>query len=182
MIRMARSVTLQVVVALVVLGVGACGGSPVPEMQASKVPAAETSPQAQCPPDLTAPIYVRMCPDARVSADGKVEPGSVPLLEQPGAHDVIIMVTGAAPTCAFPSCRDASCPAQDALTGYWAAENLASQKCVRDLITSVGGTSTDESFWLIDVLVATLTWEQIQVVATHPHVLDIESNQGGPPP
>ena len=62
------------------------------------------------------------------------------------------------------------------------SENLESQRCVRDLIDDVGGSSDAESFWLVDAFVATLTWEQIQAVAASPQVVQIEPDSGGAPP
>jgi hypothetical protein len=139
----------------------------------------ETTAQAQCPPDVSLPIPTRICPAARESGTSKLM-GQFP---QDGSPIVVVVgVSGGAPVCDVGSCRDGNCPQQMAIWDYWAAENFASQRCVRDLIESVGGTSTPERFWIVDMLVATLTWEQIQAVATHPHVTSIEPNQGGPPP
>jgi hypothetical protein len=146
--------------------------------QTSAGTAAETTAQAQCPPDVSLSIPTRICPTAREPGAGKLD-GQ---FAQDGSPiDVIIVVSGAATVCEIASCRG-GCPEQTLVTDYWAAENFASQKCVRDLIDSVGGASTPERFWIVDAFVATLTWEQIQVVATHPHVVDIAPNLGAPPP
>jgi hypothetical protein len=53
---------------------------------------------------------------------------------------------------------------------------------VRELIVSLGGTPHDDVFWSVNAFVADLTWAQIQIVATHPDVVSIVSNVGGPPP
>jgi hypothetical protein len=175
---------LAVVVGSAALGAGSCGGGGAGSMTAaatvtdtSSASAVEDVAQAQCPPDVILPIPPRVCPTSRDLGAGKLQ-GQFP---KDGPVDVMISVSGAAPVCAVPVCRG-GCPAQTTLTDYWAAENFATQKCVRDLIDAVGGTSTPEQFWLVDALVATLTWEQIQIVATHPHVLEIDPNVGGPPP
>ena len=49
-----------------------------------------------------------------------------------------------------------------------AGGDFASQRCVRDLIASLGGAADPAAMWLIDTFGATLTWEQIQAVAAHP--------------
>jgi hypothetical protein len=95
----------------------------------------------------------------------------------------MIQVKGGAVISPLPSCtsRTASCPETDRLIALWQAENLASQRCVRALIVDVGGTiPSAEIFWLIDAFVANLTWTQVQIVATHPDVVYIESNQVAP--
>jgi hypothetical protein len=179
---MARTSWAAVLVAA--SSVAACDGAalPIAGTPAAMTPAAMTSDvtaQTQCPPDVSLPIPTRTCPTAR-------EPGASKLMgqfPQDGSPvEVIIQVSGAAPVCDIGSCRDGSCPQFMAITDYWEAENFASQKCVRDFIDAVGGTSTPERSWLVDMVVATLTWEQIQIVATHPHVTDIEPNIGNPPP
>jgi len=151
-----------------------CGSGVSPGASATSDVVAQT----QCPPDVTLPIPTRTCPAARDSGTGKLQ-GTFP---KDGSSVVVMVgVSGAAPVCAVPECRG-GCPEQTALTDYWAAENFASQKCVRDMIAAVGGSATDERFSIVDAIVATLTWEQIQMVATHPHVVSIEPNAGGPPP
>jgi hypothetical protein len=137
----------------------------------------DTTAQAQCPPDITLPIPTRTCPATRDSGAGKLM-GRLP---QDGSPIVVMVsVSGAAPGCPIAACG--GCPEPTSIYDYWAAENFASQKCVRDLITAVGGTVTDERFWIVDALIATLTWDQIQVVATRPHVTSIEPNETGSPP
>jgi hypothetical protein len=102
-----------------------------------------------------------------------------------GAVEVLITVKGGAMVTPLPTCPDrgTSCPAADAKTSEWMAENLQSQKCVRELIVSLGGTPHAEVFWLVNDFVAELTWAQIQNVATHPDVVSIAPNVAttGPP-
>jgi hypothetical protein len=140
-----------------------------------------TTAQEQCPPDVSLPIPTRTCPATRESGAGKIM-GKFPT--DGSAVVVLIGVSGAAPVCDVGSCREGNCPQQMAIWDYWAAENLASQKCVRDLVDSVGGSSSPEQLGFVDFFVATLTWAQIQTVATHPHVESISPSEGGgtPPP
>ena len=180
---MPRGATSAILVLLAVIFAGACGGGSGADVTAVDASAtspatSETTAQAQCPPDVTLPIPTRTCPTARDSGAGKLM-GQFP---QDGSPIVVVVgVSGAAPVCPIATCRG-GCPEQTSITDFWAAENFASQTCVRDFISAVGGTATDERFWIVDALVATLTWDQIQVVATHPHVTSIEPNMGGPPP
>jgi hypothetical protein len=61
--------------------------------------------------------------------------------------------------------------------------NWEAQRCVRALIDAVGGTATGERFFIINVLIATLTWDQIQLVGAHPHVQQVQpTDEGSPPP
>jgi hypothetical protein len=99
-----------------------------------------------------------------------------------GVHEVMIRVTGAAGPCPLPECATRPCPEADAILGYLRAKNCASQECVRDLVAMVGGTSDEETFALLDAFAATLTPEQVRVVATHPHVEHIQANDRPPPP
>ena len=73
------------------------------------------------------------------------------------------------------------CPELDSILDRLLAEHLASQRCIRELIASIGGAA-DPTALLGNSFAAMLTWEQIQVVAAHPHVTRIESNIGGPRP
>src|SRR5215831_2669459 len=77
------------------------------------------------------------------------------------------------------------CPnptAQD--QNYLEEWNWQSQACIRALIGQLGGQATDERFWIVDMIDATLTWSWIQAVGAHPNVMTIESNTpgGAPPP
>jgi hypothetical protein len=188
---MAWRTTLAAAVFLAASSVAACDGSPLPTGGQANGPAvvmtagtsgatqSETTAQAQCPPDVSLPIPTRICPAARESGTSKLM-GTFP--EDGSPVVVVVQVSGGALVCDVGSCRDGNCPLQMATWDYWEGENFASQRCVRDLIASVGGTATSERFWLVDMLVASLTWEQIRTVAMHPHVTSIAPNQGGPPP
>lgn len=52
---------------------------------------------------------------------------------------------------------------------------------MRDLIIQVDGTIRPEIFWMVNLIVARLTWAQLQPVAAHPHVMSVELNSGGGP-
>jgi hypothetical protein len=138
-----------------------------------------------CPPDLTKPIPVAVCPAERTAISGKMSEEDQLLFSSGGTmpHDVMIQIAGGAHHCPLEECPDPqSCPARDAVLARYQAENQESQRCVRALIESEGGMSSPEVFWIVNAFAATLTWEQIQVVATHPHVISIDSNAPAPPP
>jgi hypothetical protein len=143
--------------------------------------------------DLEIPIEMRPmpnlnpgpCPTERESIDGKI--GSPEILgAAEGAVPVIVgVINGAipeAPRC--PDDRAAQCPEREAFIAMWETQNLEAQRCVRALVTDVGGTASPETTWIINSFEATLTWEQIQAVAAHPHVRHIEPRDTGeiPPP
>jgi hypothetical protein len=143
-------------------------------------------PQVQpegCPPDLTKPIPMFECTDARESPDGKYRAKDQQRWESTiGPTDVAILLREVNPSCPLPaSCPTdpEPCPAKDAVIARRQAENEASQKCVRQLIESLGGTiDPGDTISLINILFAQLTWEQIQAVAALPSVILIESNDG----
>jgi hypothetical protein len=140
---------------------------------------------AGCPPDLTRPLPVTHCPEERTSISGKISEEHQLLFESGGAmpFDVMIMVAGGAHHCPLEACADPrSCPPRDAVLSRYQAENRESQRCVRALIESEGGTSSEEVFSIVNAFQATLTWDQIEVVATHPHVVGVEANIPTPPP
>ena len=100
-----------------------------------------------------------------------------------GSMVVLISVEGGAQVGPLPACpTDRSCPERDAAISRMEQENLASQRCIRELIASTGGTADPTTLWIINAFTATLTWDQIQIVAAHPQVIHIESNGGQPPP
>lgn len=131
-----------------------------------------------CPPDLNSAIPQPVCGSDRESANGKIDPHSQMVFEgaPSKAVDVTIRVKGGATVCPLDSCPQKDCPSSAQVQSRWSQENLASQKCVRDLISSLGGTSSTEVFWLVNSFVATLNWQQIQAVATHPDVIHIDPN------
>ena len=126
------------------------------------------------------------CPTGQEPIDGKITDADRMRFEATsGSMTVIIMVEGGAQVGPLPECpadRAQPCPARDGVVSQWETENLASQSCVRALIASTGGTADPTTLWLVNAFTATLTWEQIQVVAAHPQVIDVESNGGTPPP
>jgi len=102
-----------------------------------------------------------------------------------GSTVVLITVAGGAQSRPIPECpgqRTEPCPERDAVINQMEAENLASQRCVRELIAGVGGIADPTTFWIVNAFTAMLTWEQVQVVAAHPDVLYLESDVGGAPP
>ena len=128
------------------------------------------------------------CTQDRTSAAGKFTTADEAIWEaSTGAVEVIVTVKGGATVTPLPTCPDRAtpCPAANAVTSAWSAENLESQKCVRQLIVDIGGTPHAEVFWLVNDFVADLTWAQIQIVATDPDVESIAPNvvtmgDGGP--
>jgi hypothetical protein len=126
------------------------------------------------------------CTPERTTTDGKFSAADAARWgATTGPVEVMILVKCGAVIGPLPTCpdRDVPCAAADALTNTWSEENLESQKCVRQLIVATGGAPHGEVIWLVDDFVADLTWEQIQIVATHPDVISIESNIAmmGPP-
>jgi len=118
-----------------------------------------------CPRDYSGPIPTPVCTDEREPIDEKFAPAQLPVLEAAtGPIDVGILVSGGATVC----------PGSERYIKRMEAENLASQACVRDLIASLGGTSSPDTFWIINAFDAQLTWEQIQIVGSYPDVRAIE--------
>jgi hypothetical protein len=135
-----------------------------------------------CPTDTTKAIPALQCPTGKDPIDGKITAADAAAFQQGvGPFAVLLTVAGGATICPLPECATKSCPDRDAVTQYWLDENLASQQCVRASISALGGASAPATFWLIDAFEATLTWAQIQQVASLPHVLRIESELGGAP-
>jgi hypothetical protein len=135
-----------------------------------------------CPPDFNVPVAPVECPSDRESVDGKISPTARTTLEgTSGPQNVNIRVRGGATICALPQCPgpDSPCPERDMYTTLWQAQNAESQHCVRALVSQIGGTSDPTVEWLVNFFSATLTWEQVQLVAAHPHVSGIEPAVGG---
>ncbi len=117
------------------------------------------------------------------SGDGKISDGDrMRFASAIGTVDVIISVRGGATPCTLDPCSAPPCPSRDSAINLWTAQNLATQRCVRELIAGIGGVAEPDTFWLINGFVATLSWAQIQTVATHPDVRLIESNGGSASP
>ena len=140
-------------------------------------------PTPGCPLDLTAPIPMVDCTTDQQPIDAKItDADRMRFQPTTGPMPVIVSVAGGARNCPLPACSAQPCPERDSITSRMQAENFASQRCVRDLIASLGGAADPAAMWLINTFGATLTWEQIQAVAAHPHVVRVESNGGTPPP
>ena len=160
--------TRQIGVCLVIGALAACSSNLT----------GNVSPDANASPDASP-----TCPTAQEPADGKItEADRMRFAAAGGSMTVIITVEGGAQSRPIPECRTEPCPERDAVINEMQAENLASQLCVRALIAGTGGTADPTSFWLINAFTASLTWDQIQIVAGQPDVLHIESNGGAPPP
>jgi hypothetical protein len=137
-----------------------------------------------CPPDLTTPIPEVVCPSGSTPISGKINDADRILFSTGGTtlFEVNIGVEGEATHCPLDACSRNPCPSRDAVLARLLAENLASQRCVRELIASLGGTSSPEGFAISNSFQATLNWGQIQVVAAHPQVTSIGANVAAPPP
>jgi hypothetical protein len=143
----------------------------------------EPPPPPGCPPDLDAPVPAVACTDEREPIDGKFFDAQRAQLEAATSPvGVGIMLSGGATVCPTSQCSVPPCPDLVKFTERWKAENTASQRCVRDLIASLGGTSSPEVFSGINVFFASLTWEQMRAVAAYPQVKSLERASGSPPP
>jgi hypothetical protein len=138
-----------------------------------------------CPRVLTEPVPAPECTDERESPAGKWSEQNEALWSStPGPHEVGLAIRGGAEACPLPACppRPNPCPSSEREYEYLKEWNQQSQRCVRDLIAAVGGTATDEVLVIVNAIWGSLTWEQIQIVAEHPHVERISSNAPQPPP
>jgi hypothetical protein len=144
----------------------------------------DSGPPPGCPPDLSAPIRSVDCPLEQDSAMGKIiDADRMQFARTTGPHSVIIGIKGGSVACPLPPCSAPPCPERDSYVARRTAENLASQRCVRELIAAIGGSGDPDTSWLINAFGATLTWDQIQTVAAHKHVTRVEaSNRNIPPP
>jgi hypothetical protein len=146
-------------------------------------PGLEIASTSMCPPDLSSPIQPVACSTDRESPNGKVSAAAVTLsMGSSAPQPVLITVRGGATSdCPLPQCpnRDQPCPAQELYTSRLQSENAESQHCVRELIAQIGGTSDPEVSWLSNVFGATLTWSQVQLIAAHPHVSNVDATVGG---
>jgi hypothetical protein len=101
-----------------------------------------------------------------------------------GPNEVLVSVRRDNQLCPRPACpgRAVECPELVRYLARQTEEASASQACVRALIAAVGGTASAEVFVLGNGLSAMLTWAQIQSVASHPHVGQIDRRFDGTPP
>lgn len=140
---------------------------------------------AGCPPDYSTPVPPRTCPSTTEATSGKFTTASQAAWQaSPGANQVTIAVRRDSQLCPRPACPGTAveCPELERYTDRLLEEATASQACVRALIAAIGGTASSEVFAVGDSFSATLTWSQIQTVAAHPHVAQIEPAAGEPPP
>lgn len=136
-----------------------------------------------CPLDLTGALPMPACTPEQEPIDGKISDADRARFETTsGPIPVLIMVEGGATVCPLPVCSAPPCQPRDRIISRMEAWNLASQRCVRELIANGGGAADPTTLWIIDAFSATLTWPQIQTVAAHPHVISVESSGGGQPP
>ena len=117
------------------------------------------------------------CTTEREDVAGKITDADRARLESAaGPSQVVIVANGGARNCPLPSCSVAPCAQRESIVSRMLAENLASQRCIRDLIAAIGGTADPGSSYLVNMFVATLTWSQSLAVAAHPHVARVESD------
>ncbi|HET8933236.1 MAG TPA: hypothetical protein VFN67_07360 [Polyangiales bacterium] len=148
------------------------------------VPASSTTPVDGCPIDPKQPVAKPECTQERDGGRKWSQRSEAEWSAAPGPIRVLLAINGGHMSCGAPDCppRPNPCPEQEAVQMFLEEWNWQSQRCVRALIQELGGTATDERFWLVDTMVAELTWAQIQEVAKHPHVRTIESSLSSPPP
>jgi len=143
------------------------------------------TPPTGCLGDPSAPAQAPQCSSVTEEISGKFTPAARADWEAAaGPNEVVVSVRGPAPVCPRPECpgRAAACPELDRYNQALEAQTRASQTCVRALIASLGGTASDEVLVLGDAFPATLTWPQIQAVAAHPDVVQIDPRFGTAPP
>ena len=140
---------------------------------------------AGCPPDYGAPVQPRVCPTTTEAIAGKFAAASQAVWQSStGPNEVMIAVRRGSDLCPLPACPGpaVACPELTLYNDRLLEEATASQACVRALIASIGGTASSEVFVVGDSFSATLTWPQIQTVAAHPHVGQIDSRYSTSPP
>jgi hypothetical protein len=172
---------MAVVLPWLVQGCGGAAGDPT----ASTTGTSDSVELDSCPPDTTKPIPVTLCPAGNEPMAGKLSPADLATLSaSPHAVPVLVTVAGGADVCALPSCATSTreCPTHDDAIVYWQRKNLASQRCVRERVAAIGGSTGGDPYWIVNSFEAVLTWPQIQLLATHPHVLSIEAGGTGAPP
>lgn len=143
------------------------------------------TPPVGCSPNYDVPVPPRECPGTTEAIDDKFTAASRAVWESSaGPHEVVIAVRRGTTLCPRPDCpgRGGACPELERYNARLTEEARASQACVRALITSVGGTASDEVFVLGNGLSGVLTWPQIQTVAAHPHIGQIDRRYESTPP
>lgn len=142
--------------------------------------AEEFSGPALCPSNPTAVIPERVCSEERESASGKVTSEALQkAAARPGAR-VSVLITlreppGKCELVPCPTRQDEECPSRAAYAYRWKAENLAWEKCVRQMLEQVVGTGTyiNPESYEKSVVIAALTEPQLRTVATHTDVATI---------
>ena len=160
----------------------AIGCSSDAEVPSSDDPETQLSDIASdCPVDTTQPIPEPSCPSKREPLVKWSDRDESRWTSTSGPHRVLVRVSGGRAVCPAPTCptRPNPCPEYEAIRRYSEEWNWRSQRCVRALITDIGGTASEERFWVVNVISAELTWQQIQNTAMHPHVENIGSAEGG---
>jgi hypothetical protein len=140
-------------------------------------PALDPGPTGGCPLDFSQPIVAPECPTRREDGSRKLDATLAKLRANAGTMGVLpisITVQGGATVCPAPPCPsgDERCPEVELQFAYYEAQNRAAQTCVRSFIVELGSTVNGQPTW-INVLSANLTWQQIDQLATHPHVVSI---------
>jgi hypothetical protein len=138
-----------------------------------------------CPPDYDSPVVVPPCSSETEPTTGKFSAEAAAAWQASSEpNEVLISVRRSTPICPRPACpgRGSACPEADRYFARLLEEAKASQACIRSLITSIGGTATDDVFTFGDGLMALLSWPQIEIVAAHPDVVSMVPNDTAPLP
>lgn len=140
-----------------------------------------------CPPSYSEPSTAPVCEHVAEPLDGKLTEDAVELWsssEPTVAFDVLVGVRKNYVVCPRPACPGTArqCAELDEYISWIEQVSRASQTCVRALIDDLGGVPSDESFTLGNGFPATLTWAQIQAVASHPDVVSVSVTIFVPPP
>lgn len=138
-----------------------------------------------CPPVYDDPIPQSACDRPAEPFESKLTEEAIELWSSDPTKpfDVLIAIRKNYTVCPIPACPGTArqCPESDKYNAWLERASEASQACVRELIEEVGGVSS-EFFTIGNGLSATLTWEQIQIVAAHPDVGSIAAELPDPPP
>lgn len=145
------------------------GLDPVGDPPADCQSSVKEIPERQCPSEFSD------APQAKYSSQDAIR-----WQQTTGVTPVHILVSDGAQVCPLPACgagqRD--CAAVQALVDYWTEQNRASQRCVRALLLELGGAADPEVRWSVNMIRVSLTWPQIQIVATHPHTVSVQAAPG----
>lgn len=141
---------------------------------------------AGCPPAYDEPVLEPACDQSSEGFDSKLDDDAIALwsAEPTTAFDVHVAVVKNYAVCPRPACPGTAnqCAERDRYNLWLEQASRTSQACVRSLIAEIGGDAFDDSFAVGNSFPATLTWEQIQTVAGHPHVVSVSATSSPPPP